>query len=39
MVQPIHLVDDGFDYGVHDFATEHADADVVADFVGFGGHG
>jgi hypothetical protein len=33
-----HGIDDGFDGGVADLPGVHADADFVADFVGFGRH-
>jgi len=34
-----HGIDDGFDGGVDDFAAVHVDADLVADFARFIGHG
>jgi hypothetical protein len=37
-MKPVRFVDHGFDDGIHDLAAVHADADVVADFVGFGRH-
>jgi hypothetical protein len=36
IVQAVRLVDDRLDDGLYDFAAVHGDADVVADFVGYG---
>jgi hypothetical protein len=39
IVQPIRLVADRLDDGIDDLAAVHADADLLADFGLFGGHG
>jgi hypothetical protein len=39
VLQSIGRIEDCFHNGVYDFPAVHGDADVVADFVGFGRHG